>query len=32
MEDVFYISTIKRERGLDYPFSNKYALSLTVRF
>jgi len=32
MEDVFYISSIKRERGLDYPFSNKYSLSLTVRF
>jgi TonB-linked SusC/RagA family outer membrane protein len=32
LEDVFYLSTIKRERGLDYPFSRKFSLSLTVRF
>lgn len=31
-EDVFRISTIKRERGLDYPFSKKFSLSLTARF
>ena len=32
MEDIFYFSTIKRERGLDYPFSRKFSLSLTARF
>ena len=32
MEDVFRISTIKQERGLDYPFSHKFSLSLSVRF
>lgn len=32
MEDVFYISTIKRERGLSYPFSHKFSLSLSARF
>ena len=31
-EDVFRISTIKQERGLDYPFSRKFSLSLSVRF
>lgn len=31
-EDVFYISTVKRERGLNYPFSRKFSLSLTARF
>jgi TonB-linked SusC/RagA family outer membrane protein len=32
LEDILYLSTIKRERGLDYPFSRKFSLSLTVRF
>jgi hypothetical protein len=32
LEDVLYLSTIKRERGLDYPFSRKFSISLTVRF
>jgi TonB-linked SusC/RagA family outer membrane protein len=32
MEDILYLSTIKRERGLDYPFSRKFSLSLTFRF
>ena len=32
LEDLFYKSTIKRERGTDYPFSRKFSLSLTVRF
>jgi TonB-linked SusC/RagA family outer membrane protein len=32
MEDIVYLSTIKRERGLDYPFSRKFSLSLTFRF
>lgn len=32
MEDVFRISTIKQERGLSYPFSRKFSVSLLVRF
>lgn len=32
MEDVFRISTIKQERGLSYPFSRKFSVSLMVRF
>jgi TonB-linked SusC/RagA family outer membrane protein len=32
LEDILYLSTIKRERGLSYPFSRKFSLSLTVRF
>ena len=32
MEDAFRISTIKQERGLNYPFSRKFSLSLLVRF
>lgn len=32
MEDVFYWSTVKRERGLNYPFSRKFSLAVTVGF
>lgn len=32
LEDLFYTSTIKRERGTSYPFARNYSLSLTVRF
>ena len=32
MEDVFRISSIKQERGLSYPFSRKFSVSLSVRF
>ena len=32
MEDVFYASTIKRERGTIYPFSRQFALSLNLVF
>ena len=32
LEDIMYLSTIKRERGLDYPFSRKFSVSLTARF
>lgn len=32
VEDLFYKSTIKRERGTDYPYSRKFSVSLTVRF
>jgi hypothetical protein len=31
-EDVFYLSTIKQERGTSYPFSRKYSLSISARF
>lgn len=31
MEDLFYKSTIKRERGTSYPFARKFSLSLIVR-
>lgn len=31
-EDLFYISTIKQERGLYYPFARKFSLSITARF
>lgn len=30
-EDLFYLSTIKRERGTDYPFARKFSLSLIFR-
>ncbi len=30
--EMFHISTIKRERGIDYPFARTYSLSLTARF
>ena len=31
-EDVFYLSTVKQERGLSYPFARKFSVSLSVRF
>lgn len=31
MEDLFYKSTIRRERGVDYPFARKFSVSLTIR-
>jgi TonB-linked SusC/RagA family outer membrane protein len=31
-EDVFYLSTIKQERGLYYPFARKYSISISARF
>ena len=30
--ELFYLSTIKRERGLSYPFSRQYNMSLSVIF
>lgn len=30
--DVFRLSTIKQERGIDYPFSRKISFSLSARF
>ncbi len=32
MEDLFYISSIKRERGLSYPFARQFSFSLNVAF
>ena len=32
LEDLFYTSTIKRERGTSYPFARNFSLALTVRF
>lgn len=32
VEDLFYLSSIKRERGTDYPFSRQFALSLNLVF
>ena len=32
MEDLFYISSIKRERGTSYPFARQFSLSLNVAF
>ena len=32
MEDVFYLSSIKQERGLNSPYSHKFSFSLTARF
>lgn len=32
MEDLFYLSSVKQERGLDYPFARQFALSLNVAF
>lgn len=31
-EDLFYLSTVKEERGLDYPFARQFSLSLSVSF
>ena len=32
MNDVFYTSTVKRERGTDYPYSRNFSFGLNVRF
>lgn len=32
MEDPFYVSSIKQERGLSYPYSRKFSFSITARF
>ena len=31
-EDVFYLSTVKQERGLSYPFARKFSVSISARF
>lgn len=30
--ELFYISSVKRERGLDYPFAREYTFSLNLNF
>ncbi|GHS94936.1 SusC/RagA family TonB-linked outer membrane protein [Bacteroidia bacterium] len=32
MNDIFRFSTVKNERGIDYPFSRSFSLSLGFRF
>lgn len=32
MEDLFYISSVKQERGIDYPFARQFSFSLNVAF
>ena len=32
MSDIFYISSIKRERGTSYPFASRVALTLSLMF
>lgn len=32
MSDLFYLSSIKRERGLNYPFANNVQIALSVIF
>ena len=32
VEDLFYWSTVKRERGLDYPYSHTYNMGVQVQF
>ncbi|MDR1951392.1 MAG: SusC/RagA family TonB-linked outer membrane protein [Bacteroidales bacterium] len=32
MSDIFYLSSVKRERGLDYPFARRIGVALTLTF
>lgn len=32
MEDLFYLSSVKQERGLSYPFARQFSFSLNVAF
>jgi hypothetical protein len=32
MADLFYISTVKRERGTSYPFSHNISFSVSAMF
>ena len=32
LSDVFYLSSIKRERGLSYPFARRGSLALSLMF
>ena len=31
-EDLFRISSVKQERGINYPYARKFSLALTLRF
>ena len=32
MNDVFRVSTVKQERGIDYPFARNFSIGLQARF
>lgn len=32
LNDLFYVSSIKQERGLDYPYSRRFAFTLSMNF
>ena len=32
VSDLFYISTVKQERGLSYPYSRRFSFSLGIQF
>ena len=32
MNDIFRVSTIKQERGLDYPFARSFEFSISAAF
>lgn len=32
MEDIFYLSTVEQERGLNYPFARQFSLNLQFTF
>jgi hypothetical protein len=32
MNDIMYLSTVKRERGIDYPYAKSFSLSLNANF
>lgn len=32
MEDLFYLSSVRQERGIDYPFARRFSFSLHVMF
>lgn len=32
MQDIFHFSTVKQERGLDYPYAKSFNLSLSILF
>jgi hypothetical protein len=32
MNDLFYWSTVKQERGIQYPFARSFTFSLSTRF
>ena len=32
MNDVFHVSNVKQERGIDYPFARNFSIGLQARF